>query len=245
MKNYTKETLNALLDDEYSATQQAELLSRIASNRVANEELCQLRSIKQLVKTAYQETPEADHNAFARRIRPDWMPMLAVASLVFVVALIALVTSVNPQPESAIAGRVAILDPDGRAERPALSENSETRIVLHLLEADMQVAAELLDEVETLLTDYRNSGERLRVEIVAHSHGLALLRQSLSEHKERISQMSEEYPNLAFVACLNTVKRLRVEQGIEVTLLPEAGTTESGVAHVVQRQKEGWAYIKV
>jgi len=47
------------------------------------------------------------------------------------------------------------------------------------------------------------------------------------------------------VACANTVHRVEVKEGTEVVLLPNAELTESGVAHVVQRQKEGWAYIRI
>jgi intracellular sulfur oxidation DsrE/DsrF family protein len=39
--------------------------------------------------------------------------------------------------------------------------------------------------------------------------------------------------------------RLRVEQGIEVRLIPDAEVIDSGVDHVVTRQKEGWSYIRV
>jgi RNA polymerase sigma-70 factor (ECF subfamily) len=67
----------------------------------------------------------------------------------------------------------------------------------------------------------------------------------LMESAQRISQMVTAYPTLTFVACRNTIQRLKVEKGIEVLLLPEATTTESGVAHVVRRQNEGWIYIQV
>ncbi len=57
--------------------------------------------------------------------------------------------------------------------------------------------------------------------------------------------LASNYDNLAFVACQNTINRLRVEKGLEVTLVPEAEVIDSGVSHVVKRQMEGWSYIRV
>ncbi|MCU7935794.1 MAG: hypothetical protein KZQ99_13075 [Candidatus Thiodiazotropha sp. (ex Dulcina madagascariensis)] len=245
MKHYSEEMLNALADDEYPVEQQVELLSRLQSDKAATDELCKLRSVKQLVKTAYQETPEPNDKRHWWNYRTNKLPLFAVASIMLAVAVSVFLTGQYLFQEPIENRRLAMLDPDGRGQQPALGESQETRIVLHLLDADMQVAGDLLDEIERLLAEHRTSGNSLRVEIVAHSEGLALLRQRLSTHKTRITRLANEYQNLAFVACLNTVRRLRVEQGIEVTLLPEASTTKSGVAHVVQRQMEGWAYIKV
>jgi len=36
-----------------------------------------------------------------------------------------------------------------------------------------------------------------------------------------------------------------VERGIEVKLIPDAEVIDSGVSHVVKRQREGWSYIRV
>jgi intracellular sulfur oxidation DsrE/DsrF family protein len=96
-----------------------------------------------------------------------------------------------------------------------------------------------------MLAAYQSDGRPLRVEIVGHSEGLGLLRDRLSQHKERIHRLSREYSNLTFVACQNTIDRLRVEQGIEVKLIPDAEVIDSGVSHVVKRQKQGWSYIRV
>ena len=52
----------------------------------------------------------------------------------------------------------------------------------------------------------------LRIEVVGHSEGLDLLRERLSQHKERIHQLAGRYSNLTFVACQNTIDRLKVEQ---------------------------------
>jgi len=111
--------------------------------------------------------------------------------------------------------------------------------------ADPMVAGELLDEVETMLHAYQADDRPLRVEVVSHADGLELLRQSLTVHESRIHELAEAYDNLTFVACKNTIDRLRVNHGIEVQLVPDAEVTDSGVSHVVKRQQQGWSYIRV
>ncbi len=141
--------------------------------------------------------------------------------------------------------RFVVLDPEGRGQAPAVAEEGETRIVFHLTNPDQTLAGELLDEVEAMLAAYQSDGRPLRVEVVSHSEGLGLLRERLSQHKERIHQLAGQYANLTFVACQNTIDRLKVEHGIEVKLIPDAEVIDSGVSHVVKRQKEGWSYIRV
>ena len=125
-----------------------------------------------------------------------------------------------------------------------MAENAELRVVFHQTSGEPTAAGELLDEVEAMLVLYRDRELPLRVEIIANGEGLAMLRAGLSGYGERIRALSAEYTNLAFVACQNTIDRIRVEEGVEVVLLPEAELTRSGVTRVVRRQREGWAYIQ-
>ena len=104
---------------------------------------------------------------------------------------------------------------------------------------------ELLANVEAMLAAYQADGRPLRVEVVSHSEGLDLLRERLSQHQAEIRRLAGKYSNLTFVACQNTIDRLKVEHGIEVKLVPDAEIIDSGVSHVVKRQKEGWSYIRV
>ena len=106
-------------------------------------------------------------------------------------------------------------------------------------------AGELLADVEQMLQAYERDGRPLRVEIVSHGEGLDLLRTRLSQHQEKIRRLSSVFENLTFVACKNTIDRVEVSEGIEINILPDAEIIDSGVNHVVKRQKEGWAYIRV
>ncbi len=230
--------LNAYLDGELSEDQRHEIEQMLDRDDALRRRLADLRRLKGDLRQSYPVTA-----ADARRAAParHWLAYGVAASLLLLTgfALGVLSTALTP------AERYVLLDDAGRAALPAAADGGETRIVFHLTNPDQVVAGEMLDEIEGMLRHYRRESEKLRVEIVSHSDGLGLLRRKLSAHRGRIAALAREYDNLAFVACQNTIDRLRVEKGVEVILLPEAEIIDSGVSHVVKRQMEGWSYIRV
>jgi intracellular sulfur oxidation DsrE/DsrF family protein len=48
-----------------------------------------------------------------------------------------------------------------------------------------------------------------------------------------------------FEACKNSIDRLRRDKGIVAKLLPGVVVIDSGVAQLMRRQNQGWAYIQV
>jgi intracellular sulfur oxidation DsrE/DsrF family protein len=56
--------------------------------------------------------------------------------------------------------------------------------------------------------------------------------------------MMDRYDNLSFVACANSIKRLR-EQGVDVLLIDRTHTRETAIDHFIERLQQGWTYIKI
>lgn len=239
----TDNELHALVDGELSAERQAELMAIIATDPALARRVCELRHLKAQVHLAYA-LPAADNRQVDRQRQRSALPAIAAGLLIAVLSGLS-GWLLHPGSQADVNPRLVLLDQDGRGLAPAVAENGETRIVVHVTNPNMAVAADLLNEVESLLTAYEEQGKPLRLEVISNGPGLALLRESLSTQKHRIHQLAEQHPNLTFVACLNTINRLRVEKGIEVNLVPDAEVTRSGVSRVVKRQKEGWTYIKV
>jgi len=233
------EMLNALLDDELSSQERASLMSRMQEDKKLSAEFCELRMVKDAVKLAHMDVELPKHYQSQKSLH--WFSIAAGLALFCLGIFLGSIVQQNAIDEK----RFAILDPQGYGEAPAIAKNEEMRIVFHLTQPDYLVAEELLDEVENVLGNYKQEGLPLRVEVVANNEGLQLFREGLSVHSDRISSMSDSYPNLTFVACENTIRRLRVENGIEVVLLPQTEVTESGISHVAKRQQEGWAYIRL
>jgi len=244
MKTCDELELNAFIDGELSTDQQAELLEAMRDDPELARQVCELGQLKAQLRLAYAQAPKPRQRVTAKVKASSRAIAASVALLAVGVVSGWLLHAGSPQ-WTAQGSRFAVLDPDGRGQAPATADEEETRIVFHLTDPDQTVAGELLDEVEGMLRAYQVDGRRLRVEVVSHSEGLDLLREKLSRHKERIHQLAGQYANLTFVACKNTMDRLRVERGIEVKLIPDAEVIDSGVNHVVKRQKEGWSYIRV
>jgi len=236
--------LNAFVDGELSPDQQAELLEAMRNDPDLARQACELGQLKAQLRLAYADPPEPQRQGVAK-VGASWQA-IAAGFLLLAVGLVSGWSLHANAPGLGIEGnRFVVLDPEGRGQAPAVAADEETRIVFHLTNPDQTAAGELLDEVEAMLAAYQADGRALRVEVVSHSEGLDLLRDRLSRHKERIHDLAGQFSNLTFVACQNTINRLKVERGIEVKLLPDAEVIDSGVNHVVKRQKEGWSYIRV
>jgi intracellular sulfur oxidation DsrE/DsrF family protein len=237
--------LNAFVDDELSPDQQAEFLYAMRRDPDLAREVCAVGRLKAQIRLAYLEPPVAQ-TPRPRAAPARWQAAVAGAALL-AVGLVGgwLMHDSRLDTPTATPQRLVLLDADGRGQAPARPGVEETRIVFHVTQADPEIAGELLDEIENMLQVYAADHRPLRVEVVTHSDGLDLLRRSLTRHESRIHRLAQAFDNLAFVACQNTIDRLRVERGIEVDLVPEAEVIESGVNHVVQRQRQGWAYIRV
>lgn len=239
-KPISEDTLQAWVDGQFSTEESAALLVELQGDRELMKRACDIRMLKEAVRLAYQDPPPPAGLYQTVRQSGAWRSLVATVA----VLVIGVVMGWNLRPSEPVQ-RFVVLDPTGSGQLPVSAESEAMRIVFHMTNPDMAVGGELLDEIETMLQAYRRQGEDLRVEVVAHGEGLGLLRERLSLHQDRIETMADRYPNLTFVACQNTIDRLRVERGVEVVLLPDAYLTESGVNHVVRRQQEGWVYIRV
>lgn len=240
MKGRDDIELNAYVDGELTPQENLELLEALQQDPELAREVCELNNLKSQLQLAYANPPGLAACNVARK-RPGWLSL--VASLAMLVAGLAggwlIGTDSNAQD------RLVVLDPEGRGQAPATADSEETRIVFHITSPDQTAAGELLDDVEQMLAAYEADGRPLRVEIVSNGEGLDFLRERLSHYKQRIHRLAQRYRNLTFVACKNTIKRLEVQKGIEVNIVPDAEIIDSGVSHVVKRQKEGWVYIRV
>jgi len=56
--------------------------------------------------------------------------------------------------------------------------------------------------------------------------------------------MKKNYDSLAFVACNNTLAKLK-QEGKPTDLLAEAEVAPSAVQYVVKRLQQGWQYVAI
>ncbi len=128
--------------------------------------------------------------------------------------------------------------------RPQSIADSTVKVLIHVSQTNAANSPETLDEIENLVRYYREQHQSARVEVIINAGGLDLVRADTTRFAERIRRMQRDYDNLTFAACQNTIDRLKREQGITARLLPGVTVIDSGVAQIMRRQQQGWAYIR-
>lgn len=109
------------------------------------------------------------------------------------------------------------------------------RVVFQMSTADAQEQQGLIRNLTHLLEGW---GDSFEAEVVAHGPGISFVTNQ--------SVVAGEVKKLAgkgikFVACENTMKQKDIKHA---DLLHGVGTVPMGLAEIVLKQEEGWAYIK-
>jgi hypothetical protein len=131
------------------------------------------------------------------------------------------------------------------AEQGEAIADAQTKILFQVNRGSVAALGSALDDIESLAQFYREHHQNARIEIVINGEGLNLVRTDVTSYADRIQRMQQDYDNITFAACQNTIDRLRREQGIRARLLPGVIVIDSGVAQIMRRQQQGWAYIQV
>ena len=118
------------------------------------------------------------------------------------------------------------------------------RVVIHLDEADPARQNLVLNNASNINKYYFDKGEEAVIEIVAYGPGLTMLVPGKSPVADRVSSISQNFDNVTFKACSNTHRKMSKKAGKEVQLMPQAEMVASGVIHLIERQEQGWAYVR-
>lgn len=118
------------------------------------------------------------------------------------------------------------------------------KILFHVDDNDPARMNLILNNVANVNKYYQDKGEPAKIEIVAYGPGLNMLVEAKSPVKDRVKSIADSFDNVEFKACNNTLKAMVKKAGKPIKLLSQAKMVESGVIHLVQRQEEGWSYIR-
>ena len=112
------------------------------------------------------------------------------------------------------------------------------RVVMHLNSGDESVQRGVLNNIRHL---YQEVGrERLQLELVVHGAGLSLFTKSTTALRQDLARLKAEY-GVSYTACSNTMKAMKV---VREDLIPEVGDTVPAMVRLMERQEQGWSYIK-
>lgn len=77
------------------------------------------------------------------------------------------------------------------------------------------------------------------IEVVAYNQGIDFLMTKRTRHHDIISDLKSK--GVRFVVCQNTMNQRNIKAD---ELIPEAEIVPAGIAEIVEKQEQGWSYIK-
>jgi uncharacterized protein len=101
-----------------------------------------------------------------------------------------------------------------------------------------------LNNATNVVQYYGDLREKVKVEVVAFGPGLHMLREDTSPVKARIETMALSAPEVSFKACGNTRDNMHKAESKDIPLVPQAKLVKSGVVHIMEREEQGWTYVK-
>lgn len=118
------------------------------------------------------------------------------------------------------------------------------RVVIHVDDNDPKRMNMALNNAQNIDAYYKKKGEEVIIEVVAYGPGLHMLRADTSPVKKRIISFGENFDNISFRACGNTKRKMSKKAGKEIPILSQAKMVPSGVVHLMERQEQGWSYVR-
>ena len=112
----------------------------------------------------------------------------------------------------------------------------EHKVVIQLNTADTASWSSTIGNIRNLQKIWPNN---ISIEVVAHGKGLDLIVANKTHLANDVNALSKE--GVVFAACENSMRKHNVTKA---DLLPVAITVPSGVAEIVLKQEQGWAYLK-
>lgn len=236
------ETLHAFIDGELDVTESERLIAQMREDSELAQRVCALRSLQSMVRLAYVAPPVARgrHSRAAPRRRS--MQRFAVAGFILVAGLSG--GWALRGIESQTVARMPAADFGGFQAVSLAHEADPNRVMLHLDSAAPERMNAVLDQAEHLLDEAERQGRTMQLEVIANSHGIQLLRADHSPYAARMAQMKQRHANLRWVACGQSIARLR-NDGEQVRLLPGTETAPTAISKIVTRLQQGWTYVRV
>lgn len=110
-------------------------------------------------------------------------------------------------------------------------------MIFHLDEDDDYRANLTFNNIENLLVDLGH--DNVEIELVTYARGVNILRKNSSSYSNRIEKLISNGVN--FAACSNTTRAMNLHAK---DLIDGSVIVSSGIGELVQKQAQGWLYIR-
>lgn len=234
-ETFSDEFLNAYIDGELDETESARLLEVLCHDELLNARVNELQKVRELLQHAYSQTSVTAQP----KNESQWHGAAIAAGVMLAVGTLLGWGLHSYQSSDSELLNIA------QSIQLSTADDDTWRVVLHVTTDDQHRLKTVLDEAEALLKGRLPGVRTVEVEILANGRGLDLLRTRTSPYAERIQALQAQYDNVAFKACQRNINRVQREQNITVKLLPAAETVPTAIGEAIQRQRQGWAYVRI
>ena len=224
---FASSDVHAYLDGELSSLETQLFEKELAKNPELAAELNQLRANKQKIVNFYRQVTPPPPTFLEKRV-----PVMRGQKTSLVASLLLGVII-------GLGGFMFIEQLNARNNIEQIAQVPSHNFVVHLDSKDPVKMQKTLLETQYLLSSHPAA----EVEIVANYQGIQLF-DARSESSEDIKKMLSQYNNLRLVACQNALERAKTE-GREIQLMQGVKSDTAAIDEVVDKMKQGWAYIKI
>lgn len=124
----------------------------------------------------------------------------------------------------------------GMSALASAQSNPQTRVVFHVTESNPQKWNMVLNNVGNLQQDLGKG--KVVIEVVAHGPGIDMFKAE-SAVGARLAQALDS--NVVLAACENTMRNAKVTKA---DMYGGVSFVPSGVTHIIQRESQGWFYLR-
>ncbi|MEZ2442712.1 DsrE family protein [Chitinophaga sp. RCC_12] len=113
------------------------------------------------------------------------------------------------------------------------------QVVFQITSGERDAQLSMLGQLNNLLHYTSERQTRVAIEVVVHGHAWNLLLPESHPFPEKIASLQGR--SVRFLICQNTLnsRQLAADQ-----LFPFVEVVPAAIAHLIERQQEGWAYIR-
>ena len=118
------------------------------------------------------------------------------------------------------------------------------RLALQISDDDAAKMNAVLNVAANVSKYYSDKGEEIEIQVVAFNAGLNMLRQDKSPVLTRLQSFKQGMPNVAFMACENTLEAMTRKEGKEPPLVENAERVKAGVVTLIELGEQGWTIVR-
>ncbi|MFI9655282.1 hypothetical protein ABGV17_11205, partial [Guyparkeria sp. GHLCS8-2] len=196
----TEHEINAFVDNQLDAESRQRVRAAIRKDPELVKAVCDTDQLKDWVQQGYAAPPRTKAARLVRS-RSGWGKSALAATVLLGVGLVA-----------GWAGGAMLQAGQWGGSSEGMAglgvQKQAARVILHVGSSDTNKMDDALDTAESLLGS-GGSQQDFKLQILANSDGVDLLRTQTSPYAQRINNMIREHPNVEFTVCGQSLSRLK------------------------------------